>query len=140
MLKICGNMSKHGIARLGRVAKNVKRIFEMSKIDLTYDEAILCLENFYERFHDDILNYHASNIVEMLLNIRRSINDYLKPIFLRCIRYTKKVNDLQMYEYEIPAEIRGQLVKSMFWDLMNNVRSDRNFPILKTTKYLKMRY
>jgi hypothetical protein len=129
MLKICGNISKHGIVRLGRTALVIKHIFQNNNIPISFDEAILCLENFYERFHDDILNYHASYIVEMLLNILWAINEYLKQIYI-----------LQVYEYQIPKEIKSEVIKMMYWELMNDVRDNRKYTRINVTKYLKMRY
>ena len=144
MLRTCGNISKHTILRLGRTASDVRRMFEKSKINLSHEEAIMCLENFYEKFHDDILNYHASYIIEMLLNIRRGINKYLKPVYDKCIRYTGKDERLgiQRYEYEIPKEIKNKIVCDMFWALMNNVRSRFGWliPSIKVWEYLKLRY
>jgi hypothetical protein len=34
------------------------------------------LDDFYERFHKDILNYHSSTIAEFLNNIRWGIYEY----------------------------------------------------------------
>ncbi len=144
MLQACGNISKHTVLRLDRTAADVRKIFEKSQIDLSYEKAISCLDDFYIRFHDDILNYHASYIAEMLLNIRRAINEYLKPVYKKHIIYTDKHEcfDIQMYEYRVPGEIKGEVVRMMFWELMNNVRSRINwpFPTLKISRYLKMRY
>lgn len=144
MLRTCGNISKHTILRLGRTASDVRRMFQKSQINLSDEEAIMCLENFYERFHDDILNYHASYIIEMLLDIRRGINQYLKPVYDKHIRYTGKDERLgiQRYEYEIPGAIKSRIVRDMFWELMNNVRSRIGWPIplIKVWKYLKLRY
>jgi hypothetical protein len=140
MLKICGNISKHGITRLGRTALNIQKIYKDNKKDISFDVAILCLENFYERVHDDILNYYASFIVEMLLNIRWAINEYLKSIYIKYKKYSKKINGLQTYRYQIPNEIQSEVIKIMYWDLMNDVRANRKFARIKVNKYLKMRY
>lgn len=140
MVKICGNITKHGTTRLGRTAIDIAKIFERSDIEITYDEAILSLENFYEQFHDDILNYHASSIVEMLLNIRTAIYDYLKPVYQDCYRFVDEMRGIIRYTYEIPEMIKSEVVRKMFWDLMNDIRSNREIPELKVTQSLKGKY
>ena len=133
-------MSKHGILRLGRIALNTQLIFQESKTFITFDKAILCLEDFYDKFHNDILAYHASYIAEMLLNIRAAMNEYLLPICLRCLRSKKTSSGHQSYEYIIPKEIRNDTIKVMFWDTMNTVRSGLKPGKMKTWKYLKLRF
>jgi hypothetical protein len=65
----------------------------------------------------------------MLLNILWAINEYLKQIYI-----------LQVYEYQIPKEIKSEVIKMMYWELMNDVRDNRKYTRINVTKYLKMRY
>jgi hypothetical protein len=97
MIKICANMSKHGILRLGGIALDTQAIFQNSKKAISFNEAILCLEDFYEKFHNDILIYHASYIAEMLLDIRSAINDYLTPIYRKHLRNKEGVKGISLY-------------------------------------------
>lgn len=144
MLLTCGNICKHKLLRLSKTADNVKKMFANSDVELTLEEAIASLDNFFERFHDDILSYHSSYIIEMLFNIRRGINEYLKPVYDKCFKDKGRDKKLgvPIYEYEIPNCIISKLGRNMFWELMNNVRSRINWPIpqIKTLKYLKLRY
>ena len=57
---ITGNASKHNFTRLSRVADRLVRIFERNEIELDAYTALRVLDEFYERFHNDILVYHAS--------------------------------------------------------------------------------
>lgn len=135
LIKISGNMSKHNFSRLDIVVKDLKGIFEENGVSLSCDDIIISLNIIYEWFHDNVLNYYASVIAEMLNNIRWGIHEYLKPTFERCY---KRIGNLQ-YEYEIPPEIESEFAKSCFWELMNAIKSG---PIVKkftVTKYLKLR-
>lgn len=140
MIKICANMSKHGILRLGGIALDTQAIFQNSEIAISFNEAILCLEDFYEKFHNDILIYHASYIAEMLLCVRSAINEYLTPIYRRHLRNKEGYRGIPSYEYKIPKELQNDTVKVMFWDTMNTVRSGQKLRKMKTWKYLKLRF
>jgi hypothetical protein len=109
MIKICANMSKHGILRLGGITLHTQTIFQNSTKAISFSEAILCLEDFYEKFHNDILIYHASYIAEMLLDIRSAINDYLTPIYQKHLQYKEMDKGILSYEYKIPKDIKNDL-------------------------------
>lgn len=140
MIKICANMSKHGILMLGGIALDTQAIFQNSKKAISFSEAILCLEDFYEKFHNDILIYHASYIAEMLLDIRLAINDYLTPIYQNHLRNKEGVNDISLYEYKMPKDIKNDTIKVLFWDTMNSIRSGQKIRSMKTWQYLKGRF
>ena len=80
-IKICGNISKHNFTRLSGVANEIIAIFKRNKITLTDEDALAIIEEFYDWFHNNILNYHSSAIAEFLNNIRLDICEYLKPEF-----------------------------------------------------------
>jgi hypothetical protein len=84
-LKMCGNISKHNILRSVGVAEELQDILKSTGIFITLDTAMLALDDFYERFHTDILNYHSSTIAELLNDIRCGIFEYLQPVFRRSI-------------------------------------------------------
>jgi len=135
LIKISGNMSKHNFSRLDIVVKDLKGIFEENGVSLSCDDIITSLNSIYEWFHDDILNYYASVIAELLNNIRWGIHEYLKPTFEKCY---KRTGNLQ-YEYKIPPEIKSELAKSCFWELMNVIKSGPIVEKFTATKYLKSR-
>lgn len=140
MIKITANMSKHGILRLGGIALNTKKVFQNSNVDISFSEAMLCLEDFYEKFHNDVLIYHASYIAKMLLNIRSGITEYIKPIYQKHIRKKSNFNYVPSYEYIIPGEIKNDTIGTMFWDTMNTVHLGQEARKLKTWKYLKLQF
>lgn len=137
-IKICGNISKHNFARLTRISKELILIFKRNHVNISFHESLLILNEFYEQFHMDILNYHGSNITEMLNNIRWGIHEYLLPEFKKSIKHNP--DNPIMYEYTYPKEIVTDFAKSCYWDLMNIIRGIPYVKKFITTKYLKMRY
>lgn len=137
-IKICGNISKHHFARLTKVSKQTQEILKRNEISISLEDSLLILNEFYERFHDDILNYHSSNIVEMLNNIRWGIHDYLLPEFNKS--YEKDESDKMRYRYIYPRNIKNEFVKKCYWDLMNSIRAKPCIRKFESTKYLKMIY
>jgi hypothetical protein len=137
-LKICGNISKHNFSRLSGVANDVVKILVRNDINVGLEEALLVLDEFYERFHTDILNYHSSTIAEFLNNIRWGIYEYLQPEFRRSTVWES--GSPLMYTYTYPESIQSKFAKSCYWDLMNEVRSVPYMRRFRVTKWLKLRY
>lgn len=137
-LKICGNISKHNFSRLSGVANDLVKILGKNNINVGLEEALLILDEFYERFHTDILNYHSSTIAEFLNNMRWGIYEYLQPEFCRSIVCESK--NPPIYRYIYPQSIKNEFARSCYWDLMNEVRSAPYMRRFKVTKWLKLRY
>lgn len=137
-LKLCGDMSKHNFARLEQAAKKLTRVFKENSIDLSQDESYIIFEEFYEHFHEDFLNYHASTIAEMLNNIRWGIHEYLLPEF-------EKSREMDQGEpprtsYQIPEQISTEFGKACYWELMKGVKFGPPMDLFEVTEFLKMRY
>lgn len=137
-LTMCGNISKHNILRLGRVAKQLRQTLAASGAPVQLDDAMLALGNFYERFHVDILNYHSSTIAEFLNNIRWGIYEYLQPEFRRSIVWDQ--NNPSAYRFTYPIGITHKFAKQCYWDLMNEVRTEPYVRRFEVTKWMKLRY
>ncbi len=138
-IKICGNISKHNFSRLSGVAKELIGLFKRNTIDITYEDALLVLDDFYQKFHFDLLNYHGSTIAEFLNNIRWGIYEYLQYEFQRSIVY-EDTGYPQKYHYTYPDKINNDFAKSCYWDLMNAVSSKPYMRKFQVTRFLKMRY
>ena len=138
-LKICGNISKHNFSRLSGVANELIDIFKRNNIDIAFGDALLILDDFYQRLHSDLLNYHGSTIAEFLNNIRWGIHEYLQHEFQQSIVY-EGTEHPRMYHYTYPKEIDNAFAKNCYWNLMNEVRSEPYMRKFKVTRYLKMRY
>jgi hypothetical protein len=137
-IKICGNIGKHNFARLSRVVGDICRILEANGHKITVDEGYLVIEEFYEWFHENIFSYHSSAIAEFLNNIRWGIYEYLRPEYERSIVW--EGGDPPKYRYTYPAGCQHPTGKTMYWDLMNDVRSEPLMPRFEVTRFLKMRY
>ena len=137
-LKMCGDISKHNFSRLSGVVKELLEIFARNGIEVSFEEGLLILDEFYEKFHDDILNYHGSTIAEFLNNIRLGIHNYLKPEFSKSIKYD--CNDPLKHQYTYPADINGKFPRNTYWELMKIIRNGPFMKQFKVTRYLKLRY
>jgi len=137
-IKICGNISKHNFTRLSRVSKILQNILKRNNINTSERDVLSLLEDFYDRFHNDIFNYHGSFLVEQLNNIRWAIHKYLEPTFHNLINYID--DDLIRYEYRIPKEIRNDFSKNCFIDLLNYIRRTPYVEKFNTYKSLKISY
>ena len=137
-LKMCGNISKHNFSRLSGVLRELIVIFERNNIEISFEDALLVLEHFYERFHDDILNYHGSTIAEFLNNIRWGIHEYLKPEYSQSIAY--EGGDLLKYRYTFPTDVEAKFARDSYWELMNKIRSGPYMREFRVTPSLKLRY
>ena len=122
------------------VSNEIRKILEKRGIKLSFHDSLLILDDFYERFHDDILIYHGSNIAEMLNNIRWGIHEYLLPEFNKS--YKKDDSDARglLYGYTYPEKIKSKFARNCYWSLMNSVRAEPRIRKFKSTKWLKLRY
>lgn len=138
LLKICGNIAKHSFAGLGWCVERIKEVLEENGKEIDSGQGFLILPEFYEWFHDDILNYHATMIAEHLNNIRWGIFDYLQPEPSQS--FEKADPHPINYRFNYPDDCLHPLAKAMYWDLMNQVRTPPYFPIFTTSKWLRKRY
>lgn len=137
-LKICGNISKHHFSRLSVTANELLGILKRNGVVIDLEKALLALEDFNERFHDDILNYHGCTISEFLNNIRWSIHEYLLPEFSWSIVYEGGSSPL--YSYTYPIGVTNEFALRCYWGLMNEIRSRPYMKKFKAPDYLKIRY
>lgn len=137
-LKMCGDISKHNILRSVGVAEELQQTLAASGAPVELEDAMLALDDFYERFHNDILNYHSSTIAEFLNNIRWGIYEYLQPEFRRSIVWED--GDPPMYRYTYPKGVAHNFAKQCYWDLMNEVRAQPYVRRFEVTKWLKLSY
>lgn len=121
-IKICGDTSKHGFLRLDQRVKQIQEILERNSKRVSVEDAFLVLPEFYEWFHRDILNYHASAIAEFLNNIGWGMYEYLSQ---------KDQQDL------FTLNALNPLARDMYFNLKSFRPYMQKFEV---TKYLKMRY
>jgi hypothetical protein len=137
-IKICGNIAKHSFARLNIDVEEITKVLQANGVTIDIDQGYLVIPDFYEWFHTNILNYHISALAEFLNNIRWGIYEYLRPEFERL--YTRDSPTSVGWRFTYPPDCNRPIAQAMYWDLMNEVRSEPYMPKFEITRYLKMRY
>lgn len=117
---ICGNISKHNLARLTGVATRLAEILARHNITVSSLKALRVLDDFYERFHRDIFEYHSTVIAELLNNVRWGIHDYLSPEYE--IAEVQDASDPSKSCYRYPEGVSDDFARSCYRDLMSSVR------------------
>jgi len=137
LVKMCGNILKHNFLRSVGVANELREVLQQSKVSVTLHEALLTLDDLYERWGADILRYHGSTLAEFLNNIRWGIYDYMRPEFSRS--FTRIEGDAYgRYEYKYPSNLTAEFAKECYWNLMNDVRSTPYVRRFKVPEVLKL--
>ncbi len=137
-LKVCGNISKHNLTRLSSTASLLREIVARNSNPISVEESLLIMDDFYERFHTDVMIYHSSTIAEFLNNIRWGIYEYLRPEFARSIVWERA--SYPKYHYTYPEGITNEFAKNSYWELMNDVREKPWVPKFTVPDYFKWRY
>lgn len=136
-LRMCGNIAKHNFLRLNRVASQLQDVLERQGVEISIEEALLTLEDFYNHMRG-IFAYHSTTIAQFLNDLRWGIYLYLKPEFKRSFRRTP--GDQWRYEFLYPDGLRGEFARQCYWNLMNHVRTEPYMEPFVTTKWFKLRY
>ena len=128
-LKICGTASKHGFTRLGDIVKQIRNLLAENGTSIDEGQGYLVIPEFQEWFQDNIFIASSTLIAWHLNEIRWGIYQYLSSEFRRAYALTIPIGAGQhLYSYDVPAEMTHPLVRSMYWDLMNDIRSPPYFP------------
>ena len=139
-LKICGTTSKHGFTRLGDIVKKIIKILEENGTVIDEGQGYLVIPEFQEWFGDNVFLTSSTLIAWHLNEIRWGIYNYLSREFQRSYRQTVVISNAQMYTYDAPAELTNNLVRSMYWDLMNEMRSIPYFPRFNVNQSVRNAY
>lgn len=134
-IKMSGDISKHNYLRASGVAERLQEILKDSGIEINFEQAMLALPDFYERFHDDILIYLSSHICEFLNDIRWAIHRYLRPEFVKS--FHRIGESLVGYSYTVPSAINSEYARDCYWELMNELRQEpymRQFVVSESFK------
>lgn len=136
-LKICGTISKHGFTRLGSIVRDIRAILACNGIHIDEGQSYLVIPEFQEWFQDNIFIASSTLVAWHLNEIRWGIYEYLLKEFDRAYTPTEIIQGIQMYKYDVPAEITNSLVRSIYWDLMNDVRTGPCFPRFTTNRHMR---
>lgn len=138
-LKMCGDIAKHNLSRLAGNVKHLRSLLEASGNPVSEQDGYLAIANFFEWFHDDILICHAGALAEFLNNIRWAIFEYLRPEYLRSWHRPEGMPE-PFYGFRIPENCTEPVARSMYWDLMNNVRAKPWMPRFTSDPAMKSLY
>ena len=119
-IKMCGNIAKHSLARLSRVIDDLRKLLKAAGYDVSIQTAHLAIDQFYERFFEDIFIFHSNQIVEFLNDVRWTIFEYLQLEYGRS--WHAKGRFYGDYGFHIPEEVSDPFAQAMYWELMNRVR------------------
>lgn len=139
-LKMIGNISKHNYLRSMGVVKELNQYLSNSNINISLEDTIFVLDDFYERFHNDILNYHSSTIVEHLNNIRWGIKEYLENQYKKSSFIEYLNSDFTITKYHYPKNLKSQFEIYSYNNLMNKTKKEPYIEKFKVTEILKKRY
>lgn len=139
VIYFCGNQNKHFGFRLGAVVRKMTDIYTKSGITISSGiEPLKLLEDVQTWLYDDVFAYHFTKICEYAGAVNSAIMEYLEPIYHK--RY-KSIDGI-VYRYVIPRKIKSEFGKSLYYELLNKVRSGQNRQLLKfkTLDSLQERY
>ena len=139
-LKICGTISKHGFTRLGDVVRKIRAILAANGTEVDVGQCYLVIPESQEWFRDNIFIASSSLVAWHLNEILWGIFTYLITEFLRSFTPTEVITEAQMYRYDVPSSITDPLVRSMYWDLMNGMRSQPYFRRFTISPYQRDLY
>jgi len=137
-IKMTGDLSKHNFLRSVGVAEDLGALLSKQGVQVEIDAAILALDDFYEWFHDHVLNYHSSTLAAYLNELRWGIHDYLGPEFSRSIVWER--GDPPIYRFTYPPGVTSRFGQESYWALMNLVRSKPYMRRFQVPKRSKLRY
>jgi hypothetical protein len=139
-LKICGTISKHGFTRLADIVGQIQRILAENGTDIDEGQSYLVVPEFQEWFQDNIFIASSTIIAWHLNEIRWGIYEYLNHEFQRAYSPAEIFHGMQMYRYDVPSGITAPLIRSMYWDLMNDVRTSPYFPRFSVDRFMRELY
>ena len=127
------------MSRLTRNAERLAQLLGRNGVQVERIDALRALDDFQQRFHDDILVYHTTTIAELLNNLRWAIHEYLMPEFERAYIPPPSDEDPR-YSFGYPPGLVNPYAKLRYWDLMNSVRARPWLPRFTGTSNLKGDY
>jgi hypothetical protein len=134
-LHMCGTATKHGVTRLDAIAKRIVAVFAENNTAITPSQSYLLIPEFQEWFQQNVFIASASIIAWHLNEIRWGIYRYLLTEFRRSFTRNPAKHEL-FYEYKVPEGLSDELVRTMYWELMNDMRQQPFFPRFTVTPFL----
>ena len=138
-IAICGNVAKHNPSRLTRKAERLQKLLEAAGVTIGPRDALRALGDFHDRFHRDILIYHATYLAQLLNDIRWGIHEYLQSVYQSA--YVPPMPGAGThYSFRYPNGLDDPFARDRFWELMNGVRSGPWIQRFTADPVLRVRY
>ena len=126
---VYGNICKHSVLHLDVVSQRLRKALKKAGQQVRLEHMVPVLDDFSERFGEDLWSFYISNLARLLNEVRIGIFRYAYPEFRESIRPFDTSNpDDVGYKYEIPADLFDDRAKAAYWRLMNFARSGNNLP------------
>lgn len=138
-ISICGNVAKHNPSRLTRKAERLQKLLEAAGVTIDPRDALRALGDFHDRFHGDILIYHATYLAQLLNDIRWGIHEYLRSVYKNSYVPATPGSGTQ-YSFRYPDGLDDPFARDRFWELMNGVRAGPWINRFTTDPVLRRRY
>lgn len=138
-LKICGTASKHGFTRLGDIVGKIQKVLADNGTVINEGQSYLVIPEFQEWFRDHVFVASSTMIAFFLNEVRWGIFRYLRTEFERAYQ-PYMLSDTQTYRFDVPTKITDPLIRSMYWELMNEVRNEPYFPRFTVNNYLRAEF
>jgi hypothetical protein len=139
-VRMTGDIGKHNFLRLGGQAKKLRSILAENDVMIDESEAYLALPDCWDWFHTHLLAFHASNIAEFLNNIRYAIRLYIAPVATARYKVTGVYNELELYTFERPTEIRNKFAWAQYYELLQRSLREPNFPYFSVSRTFKTQF
>lgn len=139
LLEICGTALKHNLFKLTRQAIKVQKLMLRNGFDIEIENIFPAFDDFTGYIHEGgYLTYMGQTVVEFLNSIRFEIHEYLSIEYSKS--YKKDGSEVGKYVYSYPEFVKNSFGQTMYWDLMNQVRSGPYMKRFAVPAYLKQRY
>jgi hypothetical protein len=135
-LKIAGNICKHNVLRSVQTMRAFQKVLAANNVEIGLNQVLQTIEQLYEWLHSHKFVAQSNAIVEFINNIRWGIYDYLQPQYQRSmVRHADEVG----YHYTYPEEVKDELARANYWELMNKVRQPPYFQRFEVPEFWKNR-
>ncbi|PZM77156.1 MAG: hypothetical protein DKT66_28365 [Candidatus Melainabacteria bacterium] len=137
LLLLCGNHVKHSFSRLEIDARALVKVFKENDIDIGIDEVFMILPELLEWF---LIVYYQNekSIVNLLNELRWGLYRYIREEFERSFFWKEPYMGVRQYGFNVPKECATRIGSHCYWELMNAVRREPNFPLFENQRALRL--
>lgn len=137
LLWLSGNQARHNPARLTAASKDVHAWLSRQGHPVPAECSAFLLRDFRAHVNEGFFVYYATQLAELLNDIRWGIQSYLAPVLVRT--YRSDDSHPLGYRFEAPHRIRAEsAAHRWFQSLMGHVRAGPSVPPFRASKFLQV--